>query len=50
MIACICGGIGEYCIVVGIISAISCISCWLKKKFNKHSDCKCNCHNEKDKQ
>lgn len=52
--ACICGGIGEYCIGAAILSAIACV--WRKrreKKLKSHDcikphdpSCKCHCHKD----
>lgn len=46
MIACICGGIGEYGIVMGIVSVASCIACWIKRVIKRHKDCECECHRD----
>jgi len=53
IIACICGGVGEFCIGAAILSAIVCAwKKWRERKSNppsKHNpDCKCHCHTNKE--
>lgn len=47
MLACICMGFGEIAIIGGMVTAVSCVVCWIKKKFKKHDNCLCDCHEEK---
>lgn len=47
MVACIfCGGIFEIWLI-GL--GVSCLGCFLRKKFKKHKgDCSCGCHTKHD--